>query len=53
MKTATEPFEVLMEQARQLANAELPAYSQIAKIELVEGGFVHTPKHSIKRHLYA
>ena len=53
MKTATEPVEVLMEQARQLANAELPAYSQIAKIELVEGGFVHTPKHSIKRHLYA
>ena len=53
MKNATEPVEVLMEQARQLANAELPAYSQIAKIELVEGGFVHTPKHSIKRHLYA
>ena len=43
----------LMEQARKMANAELPAYSQIAKIELVEGGFVHTPKHSIKRHLYA
>ena len=53
MKSATEPFEVLMEQARQMANAELPAYSQIAKIEQVEGGFVHTPKHSIKRHLYA
>ncbi|MBR5464898.1 MAG: AMP-binding protein [Alistipes sp.] len=53
MKSATEPVEALMEQARQLANAELPAYSQIAKVELVEGGFVHTPKHSIKRHLYA
>ncbi len=53
MKTATEPVEELMEQARKMANAELPAYSQIAKIELVEGGFVHTPKHSIKRHLYA
>lgn len=53
MKTATEPVEVLMEEARALANAELPAYSQISKIELIEGGFVHTPKHSIKRHLYA
>lgn len=53
LKTATEPVEELMEQARKMANAELPAYSQIAKIELVEGGFVHTPKHSIKRHLYA
>lgn len=53
MKSATEPVEELMEQARKLANAELPAYSQIAKIELVEGGFVHTPKHSIKRCLYA
>lgn len=53
IKTATEPVEELMEQARKMANAELPAYSQIAKIELVEGGFVHTPKHSIKRHLYA
>ena len=53
MKSATEPVEELMEQARKLANAELPAYSQISKIELIEGGFVHTPKHSIKRCLYA
>ncbi len=53
LKGATEPVEVLLEQTRQLANAELPKYSQIAQIEIVEGGFVHTPKHSIKRHLYA
>ena len=53
LKGATEPVEVLLEQTRQLANAELPKYSQIAQIEIIEGGFVHTPKHSIKRHLYA
>ncbi len=53
LKGATEPVEVLLEQTRKLANAELPMYSQIAKIEVVEGGFVHTPKHSIKRCLYA
>ena len=53
LKGATEPVETLLEQTRQLANAELPKYSQIAKIEIVEGGFVHTPKHSIKRCLYA
>ncbi len=53
LKGAAEPVEVLLEQTRKLANAELPMYSQIAKIEVVEGGFVHTPKQSIKRHLYA
>lgn len=53
LKGATEPVEVLMEQTRKMLNAELPMYSQIAKIEIVEGGFVHTPKHSIKRYLYA
>lgn len=53
LKGATEPVEVLLEQTRKMTNAELPMYSQIAKIEVVEGGFVHTPKHSIKRHLYA
>ena len=53
LKGATEPVEVLLEETRKMTNAELPMYSQIAKIEIVEGGFVHTPKHSIKRHLYA
>lgn len=53
LKGATEPVEVLLEETRKLANAELPKYSQIAKFEIIEGGFVHTPKHSIKRHLYA
>ena len=41
-----------LEQTRLAANALLPAYSQITKIEVVREGFAHTPKHSIKRFLY-
>ncbi len=41
-----------LEQTRLEANALLPAYSQITKIDIVREGFVHTPKHSIKRFLY-
>ena len=41
-----------LEQVRKDANILLPAYSQIASIEIVREGFAHTPKHSIKRFLY-
>jgi len=41
-----------LEQTRLEANALLPAYSQITKIDIVREGFAHTPKHSIKRFLY-
>ena len=41
-----------LEQTRQEANAILPTYSQISKIEIVREGFAHTPKQSIKRFLY-
>ena len=41
-----------LEQTRLEANALLPAYSQITKVEIVREGFAHTPKHSIKRFLY-
>ena len=41
-----------LEQVRKDANLLLPAYSQIASIEIVREGFAHTPKHSIKRFLY-
>ena len=41
-----------LEHTRTEANALLPAYSQIASIEIVREGFAHTPKHSIKRFLY-
>ena len=34
------------------ANALLPSYSKLSKIEVIEGDFVYTPKHSIKRFLY-
>ena len=33
-------------------NAQLPPYSRISAIEVLDGDFEHTPKHSIKRHLY-
>jgi long-chain acyl-CoA synthetase len=41
-----------LEQVRIEANLLLPAYSQIAGIEIVREGFAHTPKQSIKRFLY-
>jgi long-chain acyl-CoA synthetase len=41
-----------LNQSRVEANLLLPAYSQIASIEVVREGFVHTPKQSIKRFLY-
>ncbi len=41
-----------LEQTRIEANALLPAYSQITKIEIIREGFAHTPKQSIKRFLY-
>ncbi len=41
-----------LEQTRKDANLLLPAYSQIASIEIIREGFAHTPKHSIKRFLY-
>ncbi len=41
-----------MEQTRKELNLILPTYSQISKIEVLREGFVHTPKHSIKRFLY-
>ena len=41
-----------MEQNRQDLNKMLPAYSQVVGIEILEEGFEHTPKRSIKRFLY-
>ena len=34
------------------ANRQLPAYSQIAKVELMDKPFEKTPKMSIRRFLY-
>ena len=42
-----------MEQNRQELNTSMPAYSKISAVEIIEGGFEHTPKQSIKRFLYS
>ena len=47
-----EELTELLEQNRLLLNKSLPAYSKIMKIEILEQGFEHTPKQSIKRFLY-
>ena len=41
-----------MHQMQVLLNKELPAYSQITKVEIVPAPFEKTPKMSIKRFLY-
>lgn len=37
---------------REQINALLPAYCRLQRVEILEGDFEHTPKHSIKRCLY-
>ena len=41
-----------LEETRSRLNALLPAYSRIARIEVLPDGFAHTPKQSIRRFLY-
>lgn len=48
----TEELKAQMEQNRIELNKAMPAYSKISKIEIMEQGFEHTPKQSIKRFLY-
>ena len=48
----TEELLEALEQNRLLLNKSLPTYSKIMKIEVIEKGFEHTPKQSIKRFLY-
>ena len=47
-----EAVSDLPEKVRVSANRQLPAYSQIAKVEVVLAPFEKTPKMSIKRFLY-
>lgn len=35
------------------ANNLMPSYAKLSRVEILEKGFVHTPKHSIKRSLYS
>ena len=51
-KGVTEELLEALEQNRLLLNQSLPTYSKIKKIEVMEQGFEHTPKQSIKRFLY-
>lgn len=43
----------IMEQNRRELNSELPGYSQLSGIKIVDQEFAKTPKRSIKRYLYA
>ena len=51
-KADREEMKAIMEQNRIALNEMMPAYSKIASIEIIEEGFEHTPKQSIKRFLY-
>ena len=51
-KCSAEELKEIMEKNRQELNTRMPAYSKITAIEIIEGGFEHTPKQSIKRFLY-
>ena len=47
-----EALAKAMEENRLTTNKELPKYSQLSRIELVEDEFQKTPKRNIKRYLY-
>lgn len=49
---SNQDIEAAMETNRVNLNAELPAYSQIAKVKIYPEKFEKTPKKSIKRFLY-
>ena len=51
-KADREELMQVMEQNRVELNKAMPAYSKISKIEIIEEGFEHTPKQSIKRFMY-
>ena len=51
-KADQEEIKAALEVNRVELNKILPNYSQVAKIEIQEGGFEHTPKQSIKRFMY-
>ena len=52
-KCSAEELKEIMEQNRTELNLRMPAYSKITAVEIIEGGFEHTPKQSIKRFLYS
>ena len=48
----TDELKAQLEENRIELNKMMPAYSKISSVEIVEQGFEHTPKQSIKRFLY-
>jgi long-chain acyl-CoA synthetase len=52
MEFTDEDIENIMEQNREELNAQLPAYSKVAAVEIHKEEFEKTPKKSIKRYLY-
>ena len=53
MEFTSEDIMNVMEQNRQELNKQLPAYCQLAGIQIRETEFAKTPKKSIKRYLYS
>lgn len=51
-KGSPEELLKVMEENKNTLNSQLPAYSQISKIEIKQEEFEKTPKRSIKRFLY-
>lgn len=45
-------LDAIMDDNRKKANAELPKYEQVARVELVSEEFDKTPKRNIKRYKY-
>ncbi len=51
-KVTKEALNKIINETRKTINQQLPAYSQIARVQIHEEEFEKTPKRSIKRFLY-
>lgn len=51
-KITKEALHKIVNETRKTVNQQLPAYSQIARVQVHEEEFEKTPKRSIKRFLY-
>lgn len=52
-KISRDSLLKIIHDTRKLINQQIPAYSQIARIEIHDEEFEKTPKRSIKRYLYS
>ena len=52
LRLSAADVDSIMEQNRKEINPNLPAYSQLSSIKVMENEFEKTPKKSIKRFLY-